>query len=150
MKSIKAFWVVLLLVLPMQVWSDTGVIIQNQTATAKEVNLFVGQSDPKKTFKFSNGEAWLDANGSFEVRLEVIHHKLLCAQYRSAIRFGQGNPGCQQVNWDSDMIKLTSKRQCNSAELVHFGSNTLDYLAQRYGEMTCAEVKVTCSGKFCR
>ncbi len=131
-------------------WSAESVVIQNQTAVARDVNLFVGQSSPKKTFKFSSGEAWLDANGSFQLKIEVKHHKLLCAQYRTAIRFGEGDPGCQQVSWNEDSIKLTSKRQCNSAELVHAGGDTVEYLAQQYGELTCAQVEVSCSGKFCR
>ena len=150
MYAFKSLVVLLTVALSTLAWGETGVVVQKQTAAAKEVNLFVGQSDPRKTFRFSTGEAWLDANGSFEVKLDVKHRKLICAQYRSAIRFGKGNPGCQQVAWDSDMIKLSSKRQCNSAELTHYGANTLDYLAEQYSEMTCAQIQVTCSGKSCR
>ncbi|MEH6626949.1 MAG: hypothetical protein V7739_10920 [Motiliproteus sp.] len=130
-------------------WSAESLIVQSQTAIARDVNLFVGQSSPKKTFKFSRGEAWLDANGSFQLKIEVKHHKLLCAQYRTAIRFGEGDPGCQQVIWDEDSIKLTSKRQCNSAILEHVGGNTIESLAQQYSGLTCAQVEVSCSGR-CR
>ncbi len=134
-----------------QVFSADSVMVQNQTAVAKDVNLFVGHSAPKKTFRFSNGEAWLDENGSFQLKLEVKHRKLLCARYRTSINFAVGNPGCQQVVWDDETaIKLASKRQCNNAELVHIGGDTVELLAQQYKGLSCARVQVSCSGKFCR
>ncbi|MEO8005497.1 MAG: hypothetical protein ABI771_11365 [Betaproteobacteria bacterium] len=99
-------------------------------------------------FDFRSGEttAWLNGGGDFHVHGWIPHRGLLCATYRVGMRFGAGSPGCQNVNWITDPVYVTSQYQCNGARVEHDGGDTLPELADRIGQITCAERVVRCSG----
>ncbi len=125
-------------------------VVMDQKSAGREVKLYVGGSVARKSFRFSSGEGWLDAEGSFQMKTDVRHRKLLCARYRMAVQFGVGESGCRSVEWLGKMHRLTNRQQCNGVTLTHSGGDRLEPLANHYNVVSCARLQVICSGDFCR
>ena len=127
-----------------------GAVVQDYKLVAKEDNLVVGNSLSRKVFKFSHGEAWVDESGAFQLKAEVAHSKLRCALYQASVRFGVGGQGCTAVQWLEEVQSLPELRQCNGAELVHAGGDSLESLKLAYDSVSCARVQVSCQSGACR
>lgn len=97
-------------------------------------------------FRIDEARAWLNDAGDFQVSGWVKHTGLLCATYRTGLRFGVGAPGCLNVNWITDPHFVTSEFQCNGARVQHLGGDTAPDLGSQLGRITCAERVITCSG----
>jgi hypothetical protein len=99
-------------------------------------------------FDFRTGEttAWLNGSGDFHIHGWIPHRGLLCGTYRVGVRFGVGSPGCQNVNWITDPVYVTSQYHCNGARVEHDGGDTLPDIGARVAEISCAERVVRCSG----
>ena len=122
------------------------------SAPAQPTYSLDGQTEiTRLDFDFREGEsrAWLNRDGDLQTRGWVLHRGLLCATYRMGLRFGTGNPACQNVTWLTEPIYLTSQLQCNSARVSHLGSNNLPELAAQLDRITCAERVIHCTGN-CR
>ncbi|MFN0039954.1 MAG: hypothetical protein ACKVP2_10630 [Burkholderiales bacterium] len=89
---------------------------------------------------------WLNRDGDFGVRSWVKHASLLCANYRVAVRFGAGAPGCMNVKWVSEPRFVTAHTQCNGARTLHLGGDSDTALAASIGQISCAERTVRCTG----
>ena len=119
------------------------------SAPAQPTYSLDGQTEiTRLDFDFREGEsrAWLNRDGDVQTRGWVLHRGLLCATYRMGLRFGTGNPACQNVTWLTEPIYLTSQLQCNSARVSHLGSNNLPELAAQLDRITCAERVIHCTG----
>ena len=97
-------------------------------------------------FRVDESRAWLNAGGDFQLSGWVKHNSLLCATYRTGLRFGIGAPGCLNVKWIGDAHFVTSEFQCNGARVQHAGGDTLPAFGKQVGRITCAERVVSCKG----
>ena len=97
-------------------------------------------------FRIDETRAWLNGAGDFQVTGWVKHAGLLCATYRTGLRFGIGAPGCLNVNWVTEPYFVTSEFQCNGARVQHAGGDTVPEVGEQVGRISCAERVVTCSG----
>jgi hypothetical protein len=97
-------------------------------------------------FRIEETRAWLNETGDFQITGWLKHAGLLCATYRTGLRFGIGAPGCLNVNWITDPHFVTSEFQCNGARVQHAGGDTVPAVGEQVGKITCAERVITCSG----
>ncbi|MCW5623547.1 MAG: hypothetical protein KIT73_02380 [Burkholderiales bacterium] len=100
-------------------------------------------------FGRDRGTAWLARKGEMYVDTWVRHYGLLCSTYEVGLRFGQGNPGCANVEWFDDPTWLTSRKQCNDAVVNHIGVNTDIELQKVFEKATCAERLIRCVSERC-
>lgn len=103
----------------------------------------------RKEFDFgrSVGKASLALRGDVSIDTWVQHRGLLCARHDTGVRFGQGSHGCNDVEWLTPPIWLTSVRQCNNALMQHTGVDTDDRLAAVFERVTCAQRLTRCEGR---
>lgn len=89
---------------------------------------------------------FLLGDGTWQVSSPVAHQRLVCATYEVGIRFGVGNPGCNDVRWLSDPMFIGSRRQCNAATVIHVGGETTPRLGDQLPSVTCVERVLRCTG----
>lgn len=89
---------------------------------------------------------FLLGDGTWQVSSPVTHQRLVCATYEVGIRFGVGNPGCNDVRWLSDPMFIGSRRQCNAATVIHVGGETTPRLGDQLPSVTCVERVLRCTG----
>lgn len=108
----------------------------------------IGNTEARKEFNFgrSIGRAWLAPGGELQIDSWVQHRGLLCATYETGIRFGAGENGCADAEWLAPTHWLTSHRQCNSALMNHVGTDTDPDIVRLFGNVTCAQRVLRCSG----
>lgn len=100
-------------------------------------------------FDFGDFKMWVRKKGGWQMEGRINHSGLICGTYQVMVRFGAGNPGCTNVKWFSDPRLVSQHEQCNSASVAHQGGD-LDFpWADRFGQLSCAERIVRCSGN-CR
>ena len=100
----------------------------------------------RKDFRFGGFTAWLKREGEWHIEGPVRHRGLLCGDYEVGMRFGIGKPDCTDVQWVSQVGYVTSRSQCNDAELLHSGTEIDAALADQFDAITCAERVIRCSG----
>lgn len=100
-------------------------------------------------FRIDESKGWLIESGDFQIRGWVQHVGLLCATYRTGMRFGVGAPGCLNVEWITEPVFVTSHLQCNGARINHLGDGSDPDLGGQLSRVTCAERIVRCTGN-CR
>ncbi len=124
--------------------SESGITAQARRTYSLDTKPVINRLD----FDFAAGESsgWLNIDGDFHVTGWVQHRSLLCATYRTALRFGVGAPGCLNVEWMSDPIYVTSQYQCNGARVQHDGGDSAPEIGAQIGKITCAERVIRCSG----
>jgi hypothetical protein len=149
MKSLKGMVSLFCVAMSGGVAASEANLVKEVQSPAKEVNYAIGNSVARKAFSFSGGDAWLDAEGSFQLKIAVSHQRIRCAEYQTAIQFGTGSQRCNAVNWIGSPVMLTNKKQCNSSQLVHTGGNWLEELSKQYAGISCARIQVYCEGKTC-
>ena len=123
---------------------EVGVSAPSRPTYSLDANPRINRLD----FDFRSGEttAWLNGGGDFHVHGWIPHRGLLCATYRVGVRFGVGSPGCQNVDWITDPVYVTSQYQCNGARVEHEGGDTLPDIGARVAQISCAERVIRCSG----
>lgn len=123
---------------------ERGITAQAQPTYSFDAKPRINRLD----FVFGPGEAtaWINAGGDFSIRGGVQHRSLMCATYRMGMRFGIGAPGCQNVEWISDPIFVTSQYQCNGARVEHAGGDAAPEMGEQIAKITCAERVIHCSG----
>jgi hypothetical protein len=88
----------------------------------------------------------VDSEGVWQNRSEIPHNRLRCGVYEVGMQLGQGNPGCVNVRWVTDVEFATRQRQCNSATRIHKGGGRFSNMADRLEEASCVRVVVRCEG----
>lgn len=89
---------------------------------------------------------WLRENGDWYIEATIQHRSFLCADYQVGVQFGQGDTGCLNVNWISDVQYATHQKQCNNAVLVHSGYQSNSDLLSHFGSITCVKAVIKCEG----
>lgn len=126
---------------------NAGATEQRSQAAAQHQQLTVeGYKLQRKDFRFGNFNGWLKRGGEWQIEGPVRHHGLLCGTYEVGMRFGIGDPDCTNVQWISGDQFVTSKSQCNEAEMQHSGYGTAPALAEQFDAITCAERVIRCTG----
>jgi len=97
-------------------------------------------------FNFGELRLWLRRTGEWHVEGEVSHRGLLCGTYEVGIRFGVGDPACANVSWLSSVRYVTSRKQCNSATVIHTGGDIQRELTGPFPSISCAERVIRCTG----
>jgi hypothetical protein len=75
----------------------------------------------------------------------IRHNHFRCGTYQLGIQFGSGN-GCVNVKWYSEPVYVSRHRQCNQAVLHHDGYQNDPKLANKFDEITCAQLLIKCDG----
>jgi len=91
-------------------------------------------------------KGWADRSGDWHVEGDVAHVGLLCADYQMGLRFGKGSPGCTNVKWLGEVLYGSRRTQCNGATVKHSAWQNDPGLGSYFGEITCAERVVRCTG----
>ncbi len=97
-------------------------------------------------FLFGDTRGWLDSDGVWNASADVTHRGLLCATYELGVRFGAGEPGCNNVQWLGAVRYVTAERQCNNATVRQSGGDKQPELARDFSRITCAERVIRCTG----
>lgn len=126
-----------------------GNVSKGATAPAIKVMSYSNNKLDKLEFKFSGGSAWLNQKGDWYVKGFVKHNRIRCANYQIGIRFGKGENGCINPEWQTDYEYGTNVEQCNSAELEHAGGGYFSELENKIENITCAQIDVKCFGSTC-
>jgi hypothetical protein len=100
----------------------------------------------KKTFREGDLEGWLSTDSNWYIKGTVTHTRLRCATYSLGIQLGKGNPACLNVKWLTRVSYGTSRKQCNSAPMIHAGGGDMPELANVLKEATCVRVVTRCTG----
>ena len=100
----------------------------------------------RKTFQRQGIQGWLDEAGAWRLEVEVHHGRLRCATYETGIRFGRGNPACDNVEWLDDIEYASRVRQCNSASRLHTAGGEFFAIADGVSAVSCVRVLVRCEG----
>ncbi|WP_295884614.1 hypothetical protein [uncultured Thiohalocapsa sp.] len=103
-----------------------------------------GDADRAFLGGFARGS--LDADGTWQVRADIMHPRLRCATYSVGVRFGSGDAACDEVQWQTDAEFLPARRQCNNASAIHSGQGRLDLPPEAIAALSCARVMVRCTG----
>lgn len=124
--------------------------VSGVTARARPAPVFLPEGIPERLdFDFGDFKGWLRYKGGWNLEGTVHHRGLRCGTYRAGLRFGAGNPGCENVQWLTEVFYATDQRQCNNASMWHSGGDINLDLRKDFGRITCAERIISCSG-FCR
>jgi hypothetical protein len=107
----------------------------------------LGGGSRRITFQFGEMRAWLNEDGDWQIHGQVNHSALRCAHYEVGLRFGEGHPGCTDVNWLTEVQYVTRQRQCNSATALHEGGEYKNPIRADFNRVTCAERVIRCRGK---
>lgn len=126
---------------------DHGILRSGATAHAQKEIVFNNKQPARLTFDFNGSNAWLNHEGDWGIEGYVKHPRLRCATYQVAVRFGKGSSGCLNVDWLTPYQNGTFQKQCNSAPAKHVGGGHMYELENRSNEVTCAQVKINCSGQ---
>lgn len=122
-------------------------ILDRRAAQARHPALLLpGGEAERLEFDFGDFRGWLSRKGEWYFDGEVRHRGLLCGTYEVGFRFGVGNPGCTDVQWLSEPYFVTRHLQCNNATVAHAGGDFDPGLARVFGQVSCAERVVRCSG----
>ncbi len=97
-------------------------------------------------FNYGNAKATLRQTGDIIIEATVFHKGLLCATYSAGMRFGKGNPGCVEVKWLTEPKYMTSRKQCNSAVIIHSGADMDVDAAKLYDKISCGQLLLKCVG----
>jgi hypothetical protein len=97
-------------------------------------------------FRFGDIDAWLLEDGTWHIEGTVQHRSALCAEYRLGMRFGQGSPGCANVEWLTGESYVTYEVQCNNALVRHLGGGSDPVAAQNFAKISCGQRLIYCSG----
>lgn len=124
-----------------------GILRSGTTGHAQQDIVFNKKQPARLTFDLDGNKAWLNHEGDWGIEGYVEHPRLLCATYQVAIRFGKGDSGCLNVKWLTPYQNGTFQKQCNSAPVKHAGGGHMRELENRSNEVTCAQIKVNCSGQ---
>lgn len=108
--------------------------------------LLPAAADGERAFRDGFARGALSADGAWRVRAEIMHPRLRCASYAVGVRFGSGDDGCTDVDWQTDAEFLPSHRQCNNAGVIHSGVGSVDLAPEAIDALTCARVMVSCTG----
>jgi len=119
---------------------------RSQAAAQYQQVTVEGYKLQRKDFRFGNFNGWLKRGGEWQIEGAVQHRGLMCGTYEVGMRFGIGNPGCTDVQWISGDEFVTSKSQCNEAEMQHTGYGIAPGLAEQFDAVTCAERVIRCTG----
>ncbi len=144
-------------------WLVSGVAVAGEPAQPPDNEAVVGSMAVAKPgmewdkngkparldFDFGDFKAWVRKKGGWQIEGRINHSGLICGTYDVMVRFGAGNPGCNNVKWFSDPRSVTHREHCNSASLPHQGGDIEFPWADRFGQLTCAERIVRCTGN-CR
>lgn len=130
--------------------SSTQKVSRAMSPAKSDSLVILSKGAPRKiNFKFGRMKAWLNSNGDWNIQGRVKHTGLFCATYEVGIRFGAGDSGCARVQWLSEVMYVTSQRQCNSAVSRHVGGDYGSFIKADFDKVTCAERVIRCNGK-CR
>lgn len=127
------------------------------TTNAETLNRQLAEAEPfyaspppsfpaRLDFKFGEGRALLRRDGTWEVEEVIVHGGFTCGNYRLGVRYGQGNPGCLDVNWFGDILYGIQLKHCNNAERPHRTDGFDSLLADVFEQVTCAERVIRCTG----
>lgn len=118
------------------------------SAPAKKPALVL-PNDPKQLDflfdKSSDMKAWVRENGDLFIEGFIRHNHFRCGTYQLGIQFGKGD-GCANVQWYSDPVYVSHKRQCNQAVLHHNGYQNDPNVVAKFDEITCAQLFIKCEG----
>lgn len=95
--------------------------------------------------KASDTKAWLRDNGELFIEGFIQHNHFRCGTYELGIQFGKGD-GCANVEWLSDPIYVSHKRQCNQAVLHHKGYQKAPAMVEKFNQVTCGQLLIRCEG----
>lgn len=106
-------------------------------------------SDPKQLDfvfdKSSDMKAWIRENGDLFIEGFIRHNHFRCGTYQLGIQFGKGD-ACANVEWFSEPVYVSHKRQCNQAVLHHDGYQNDPKVVAKFNEITCAQLFIKCEG----
>lgn len=102
--------------------------------------------ESSRTFQGTETNGSIQMSGVWSLRTSVVHSRLRCATYETAIQVGRGHPGCKNVKWMTEADFGSSCRHCNSAVMTHTGSGQLANNEEVYNSSTCARVVTKCTG----
>jgi len=97
-------------------------------------------------FDFGDFKMWIRKKGGYHIEGWMHHQGLLCGTYYVAVRFGVGDPGCNNVKWLSGPRYVSQRTQCNNASVLHSGGDVEFPHASQFSEITCAERIIRCTG----
>lgn len=98
------------------------------------------------TFGRGNAQGLVREDGTWQLRYTVFHSRLRCGTYETGIQLGKGAQGCAQAEWLNEVQYGSSRRQCNSATLIHNASGSFDNPGQSLQGANCVRVVVRCTG----
>jgi hypothetical protein len=126
---------------------NAGATEQRSQAAAQSPQVTAdGYTLQRKDFRFGDFSGWLKRGGEWQIEGPVRHRGLRCGTYEIGMRFGIGNPGCTNVQWISGDEFVTSRSQCNEAEIHHAGNGITPALGEQFDAITCAERVIRCTG----
>ena len=132
---------------PVAASADDWRIVSRGTAAVRSAPAFTTDlRSARIDFDSFEFRGFLLGDGSWQVSSPVTHQRLVCATYEVGIRFGVGNPGCNDVRWLSEPMFIGSRRQCNAATVIHAGGETTPRLGDQLPGITCVERVVRCTG----
>ncbi len=127
--------------------SSTQKVSKAMSPAKSDTLAILSKGAPRKVnFNFGRMKAWLNSDGDWNIQGRVKHTGLLCATYEVGMRFGAGDPGCARVEWLSEVMYVTSQRQCNSAVSQHVGGDYGSFIKADFDRVTCAERIIRCNG----
>lgn len=105
-------------------------------------------SGKRNRLEFTDEEfkGWVDRTGEWHVEGDVAHVGLLCGDYQTGLRFGQGSPGCTNVRWLGEILYGSRRTQCNGATVKHSAWQNDPELGSYFDQITCAERVIRCTG----
>jgi hypothetical protein len=127
--------------------NPAGEVSAGATAVARPGLEWDSNGKPVKLdFNFGDFKAWARKKGGWQIEGWIHHEGLVCGTYYVGVRFGAGNPGCDNVQWFSDPKIVSQREHCNSAGRLHQGGDIEFPFADRFAQITCAERIVRCTG----
>lgn len=102
-----------------------------------------------KQFRFNEFVGTLYKDGSWQLHGVINHAGLACATYETGARFGIGDAECTDVNWITRLRYVTSRKQCNNAQVEHRGGYHEPLLEYEFLQVNCVELSLKCSGGRC-
>jgi len=122
--------------------------VNSITGVAQSSGLMLEGGKPDRLNFTFGGQltARLSPSGEWQLEGNIPHTGLLCGTYQAGLRFGVGNPGCTDVQWLTEPTYVTRELQCNNAPAFHSGGDAQSELVERYGEISCAERFILCTG----
>jgi hypothetical protein len=121
--------------------------VWGRTTVARPAAEWDEQGKPAKIdFDFGDFKMWARKKGGWQIEGWLHHRGLLCGTYYVAVRFGIGDPACNNVKWLDEPRYVSQRTQCNNASVLHSGGDLEFPHAAQFADVTCAERIIRCTG----